>query len=48
MSHRGWQETLGFKGEGRLKKYGQVIEIEGGAMKDLGDIKIKAKIEDGK
>ena len=42
-----WQETLGFKGEGRLKKYGQVIEIEGGAMKDLGDIKIKAKIEDG-
>ena len=43
-----WQESLGFKGEGRLKKYGQVIEIEGGAIKDLGDIKIKAKIEDGK
>ena len=40
-----WQESLGFKGEGRLKKDGQVIEIEGGAMKDLGDIKIKAKIE---
>ena len=42
-----WQESLGFKGKGRLRKYGQVIEIEGGAMKDLGDIKIKAKIEDG-
>ena len=40
-----WQESRGFKGEGRLKKYGQVIEIEGGAIKDLGDIKIKAKIE---
>ena len=42
-----WQETMGFKSKGRLAKYGDVIEIEGGAMKNLGDIKIKAKVEDG-
>ncbi len=39
-----WQEDMGFKATGRLAKYGDVIEIEGGAMKDLGDIKIKAKV----
>jgi len=31
-----------------LAKFGEVIEIEGGAKKDLGDIKIKAKVEVGK
>ena len=43
-----WQETLGFKAEGRYAKYGEIIDIEGGAMKDLGNIKIKAKVETGK
>ena len=42
-----WQESLGFKGEGRNARYGEVIEIEGGAMKDLGEIKIKAKVVAG-
>lgn len=43
-----WQEELGFKTKGRFAKFGEVIEIEGGAKKDLGKIKIKAKIENGK
>lgn len=42
-----WQESLGFKAQGRYAKYGEVIEIEGGAMQDLGDIKVKAKVETG-
>ena len=42
-----WQETLGFKTKGRYAKYGEIINIEGGAVKDLGNIKIKAKVETG-
>ncbi len=36
-----WQETLGFNG-GRSGRDGSEITIEGGAISDLGDIKIKA------
>ena len=42
-----WQESLGFKTQGRYAKYGEIIDIEGGAVKDLGNIKIKAKVETG-
>ncbi|MEL7500396.1 MAG: hypothetical protein AAFN77_22570 [Planctomycetota bacterium] len=35
-----WQETIGYKG-GRKGRYGEIIEIEGGASTDLGEIKIE-------
>lgn len=37
-----WQETIGYKG-GRKGRYGQVIEIEGAAETDLGEIQLTAE-----
>lgn len=42
-----WQESIGYKG-GKKGRYGQVIEIEGGATTDLGEIEIETKVIDGK
>lgn len=37
-----WQETLGYKG-GKAGRYGQVIEVEGAAVKDLGEITVSVE-----
>jgi len=35
-----WQESIGYKG-GRKGRYGEIVDITGGAVKNLGEIKIK-------
>ncbi len=35
-----WHESIGYRG-GRSGRYGEVIEVEGGAISDLGDITVK-------